>query len=142
MRISPGPGADRGRPKYPRITSPDDDLTAEFYETACARLNAAGIEQYEISTSRERDLIEHNDSTGPASHIWLRRGLRIPCAVHGTQPGADCLRFSSVDVYDRILAAPEISTTLISRAQALEEIYFGLRLNRGVDVAAFAIAVR
>ncbi len=38
-----------GGTKYHAHHVPDDDLTAEFYETACARLNAAGIQQYEIS---------------------------------------------------------------------------------------------
>jgi oxygen-independent coproporphyrinogen-3 oxidase len=38
-----------GGTKYHAHFVPDDDLTAELYETACERLNAAGIEQYEIS---------------------------------------------------------------------------------------------
>src|SRR5580765_6184501 len=38
-----------GGTKYHAHFVPDDDLTAEFYETACERLHAAGIEQYEIS---------------------------------------------------------------------------------------------
>ena len=38
-----------GGQKYHAHFVPDDDLTAEFYEVACERLNAAGIEQYEIS---------------------------------------------------------------------------------------------
>ena len=38
-----------GGTKYHAHFVPDDDLTADFYETACERLNAAGIQQYEIS---------------------------------------------------------------------------------------------
>ncbi len=32
-----------GGTKYHAHFVPDDDLTAEFYETACERLNAAGV---------------------------------------------------------------------------------------------------
>src|SRR5215813_3538261 len=38
-----------GGTKYHAHFVPDDDLTAGFYETACERLNDAGIAQYEIS---------------------------------------------------------------------------------------------
>ncbi len=131
-----------GGTKYHAHHVPDDDLTAEFYETACARLNAAGIEQYEISNfARAGFESKHNNK------YWTRQPyLGFGVDAHSMLPstarsqGADCLRFSSVDVYDRFLAAPEISTTLISRAQALEESFFlGLRLNRGVDVAALRV---
>ena len=43
-----------GGQKYHAHFVPDDDLTAEFYETACERLNAAGIKQYEISNFARR----------------------------------------------------------------------------------------
>ena len=38
-----------GGTKYHAHFVPDDELTADFYETACERLNAAGVRQYEIS---------------------------------------------------------------------------------------------
>src|ERR1043166_7274794 len=38
-----------GGTKYHAHFVPADDLTAEFYDTACARLHAAGVQQYEIS---------------------------------------------------------------------------------------------
>ena len=38
-----------GGTRYHAHHVPDDDLTAEFYETACERLGADGIAQYEIS---------------------------------------------------------------------------------------------
>jgi oxygen-independent coproporphyrinogen-3 oxidase len=38
-----------GGQKYHAHFVPDEDLTADMYEVACERLNAAGIEQYEIS---------------------------------------------------------------------------------------------
>jgi putative oxygen-independent coproporphyrinogen III oxidase len=38
-----------GGQKYHAHFVPDEDLVADMYEVACERLNAAGIEQYEIS---------------------------------------------------------------------------------------------
>ena len=38
-----------GGQKYHAHFVPDEDLTADMYEIACDRLNAAGIQQYEIS---------------------------------------------------------------------------------------------
>ena len=38
-----------GGTRYHAHFVPDDDLTADLYETACAELNRAGIQQYEIS---------------------------------------------------------------------------------------------
>ncbi|SRR6266849_1783686 len=126
-----------GGTKYHAHHVPDDDLTAEFYETACAKLKAAGIEQYEISNfSRAGMESRHNNK------YWTRQPyLGFGVDAHSMLPAQsrdqerDCVRFSSIDVYDRFLSAPEIATTQVSTAQALEESFFlGLRLNRGIDL--------
>jgi len=131
-----------GGTKYHAHHVPDDDLTAEFYQTACARLNAAGIDQYEISNfARAGFESKHNNK------YWTRQPyLGFGVDAHSMLPsttrdeGIDCLRFSSVDVYDRFLAAPEIEISSVSTAQALEESFFlGLRLNRGIDLAAIRL---
>ena len=49
-----GARADGGGTKYHAHFVPDDELTADFYETACERLNAAGVRQYEISNFARR----------------------------------------------------------------------------------------
>ena len=38
-----------GGTRYHAHFVPDDELTADFYETACKRLDGAGVRQYEIS---------------------------------------------------------------------------------------------
>ncbi len=86
---------------------------------------------------RARDL-SHSTTT----KYWTRQPyLGFGVDAHSMLPSTsrdqdiDCVRFSCVDVYDRFLAAPEISTALVSTAQALEESFFlGLRLNRGIDL--------
>ena len=50
-----------GGTKYHAHFVPDEDLTADMYETACKRLNAAGVRQYEISNfARDGHESRHN----------------------------------------------------------------------------------
>src|SRR5205085_4903819 len=50
-----------GGKRYHAHHVPDDDLIAELYESACERLNAAGIAQYEISNfARSGKESKHN----------------------------------------------------------------------------------
>ena len=44
---------------------PDEDTTAELYEQACARLNAAGIFQYEISNFARDRSPDHQITRSP-----------------------------------------------------------------------------
>jgi oxygen-independent coproporphyrinogen-3 oxidase len=129
-----------GGTKYHAHFVPDDDLTAEFYERACERLNAAGVEQYEISNfGRAGFESRHNLKYwtrqpylgfGVDAHSMLRAGARL-------QPQAvESVRLATTDDYDRYLAASEWKASPVSREHALEESFFlGLRLNRGVALA-------
>ncbi len=125
-----------GGTKYHAHFVPDDDLTAEFYETACERLNAAGIRQYEISNfAREGFQSRHN------LKYWSRQPyLGFGVDAHSMLPsaggGGESFRFATTDNYDQFLLAPHVTVTKVTREQALEESFFlGLRLNRGVSVA-------
>jgi oxygen-independent coproporphyrinogen III oxidase len=122
-----------GGAKYHAHFVPDDDLTAEFYETACARLIAAGIEQYEISNfARAGFESRHN------LKYWTRQPyIGFGVDAHSMLPaqGAESVRLATTDDYDRFLVAPEWKVSPVGREQALEESFFlGLRLNRGVDL--------
>jgi oxygen-independent coproporphyrinogen III oxidase len=122
-----------GGAKYHAHFVPDDDLTAEFYETACARLIAAGIEQYEISNfARSGFESRHN------LKYWTRQPyIGFGVDAHSMLPaqGAESVRLATTDDYDRFLVAPEWKVSPVGREQALEESFFlGLRLNRGVDL--------
>ncbi|HZS26497.1 MAG TPA: radical SAM family heme chaperone HemW [Candidatus Angelobacter sp.] len=130
-----------GGTKYHAHFVPDDDLTAEFYETACERLSAAEIEQYEISNfARAGYESRHN------LKYWTRQPyLGFGVDAHSMLPASpammakypiDGIRTASTDNYDRYLLAPDWNGSGISREQALEENFFlGLRLNQGVDLA-------
>jgi oxygen-independent coproporphyrinogen-3 oxidase len=125
-----------GGTKYHAHFVPDDDLTAEFYETACERLNAAGIEQYEISNfAREGFESRHN------LKYWTRQQyLGFGVDAHSMLPAAsgeaESIRLATTDDYDRYFVAADFKASAVNREQALEESFFlGLRLNSGVDMA-------
>jgi oxygen-independent coproporphyrinogen III oxidase len=126
-----------GGTRYHAHFVPDGDLTAEFYETACERLNAAGIRQYEISNfARAGYESRHN------LKYWTRRPYlgfgvdahsMLPAAERLQAQGMDSLRFSTTDSFDQFFISPEINDAPVTRAQAVEETFFlGLRLNRGL----------
>jgi oxygen-independent coproporphyrinogen-3 oxidase len=124
-----------GGTKYHAHFVPDDDMTADFYETACERLNAAGITQYEISNfAREGFESRHN------LKYWTRQPyLGFGVDAHSMLPSSDgqaeSVRLATTDDYDRFFVAADLKASAVSQEQALEESFFlGLRLNRGVDM--------
>jgi oxygen-independent coproporphyrinogen-3 oxidase len=124
-----------GGTKYHAHFVPDDDLTADFYETACERLNAAGIQQYEISNfAREGFESRHN------LKYWTRQpylgfGVDAHSMLQSRNGEAESVRLATTDDYDRFFAGADFKASAVSREQALEESFFlGLRLNRGVDL--------
>jgi oxygen-independent coproporphyrinogen III oxidase len=124
-----------GGTKYHAHFVPDDDLTADFYETACERLNAAGIQQYEISNfAREGFESRHN------LKYWTRQPyLGFGVDAHSMLPSqsgeSGSVRLATTDDYDRFFVAADFKPSVVSAEQALEESFFlGLRLNRGVDM--------
>jgi oxygen-independent coproporphyrinogen III oxidase len=128
-----------GGTRYHAHHVPDDDLTAEFYEIACASLNATSIQQYEISNFARAGFESRHNSKYWTREPYLGFGVDAHSMLPSSSPdaGIDCVRFSSVDVYDRFLVAPEIEISPVSKAQALEESFFlGLRLNRGINLGA------
>src|ERR1051326_6347739 len=121
-----------GGTKYHAHFVPDDDLTAEFYESACERLNAAGIEQYEISNfSRAGFESRHN------LKYWTRQPyLGFGVDAHSmltTTPGA--VRFATADGLEGFTAGASPTVRRVDAREELEEeLFLGLRLNRGIDL--------
>jgi oxygen-independent coproporphyrinogen-3 oxidase len=133
-----------GGTKYHAHFAPDEDLTADLYETACARLAAAGIAQYEISNfARERFESRHN------LKYWTRQpyfgfGVDAHSMLHGDGYGLShgapqSVRFATADSFEAFLAGASLQPSRISQQSALEEAFFlGLRLARGVDLKQVA----
>jgi oxygen-independent coproporphyrinogen-3 oxidase len=129
-----------GGTKYHAHFVPDEDLAAEFYETACERLSAIGIEQYEISNfARPGFESFHN------LKYWTRQPyLGFGVDAHSMLPAAplrkddaESLRLSTTDSFDEFFQSSRLQVSRVNEAQAIEESFFlGLRLNRGVDLGA------
>jgi oxygen-independent coproporphyrinogen-3 oxidase len=129
-----------GGTKYHAHFVPDDDLTAEFYETACRKLDAAGIKQYEISNfAREGFESRHNLkywTRQPYLGFGVDAHSMLPASEKLRAQGIDCVRMATTDSYDGFLAAPQLTASQVTTEQALEESFFlGLRLNRGINLS-------
>jgi oxygen-independent coproporphyrinogen III oxidase len=124
-----------GGTRYHAHFVPDEELTADLYETACEQLNAAGIAQYEISNfARLGSQSRHN------LKYWTRQpylgfGVDAHSMLRSCSDAYEGVRFSTSDSLERYLANAPLTRTEISRQGALEEKFFlGLRLNVGVDL--------
>jgi len=138
-----------GGSRYYAEQVPADDLIAQMYTRAIERLAQAGLEQYEISNfCRPGFASRHN------LRYWQRRpylGLGLDASTmlalaaadlspHGAGEPASrfVLRSTRTSDLTEFLAGTEAAeTSWLSPARQHEEAWFlGLRLNRGVDVAA------
>jgi len=128
-----------GGARYHAGLVPEDDAIARMYETAVERLDAAGVEQYEISNfGRPGFASRHN------LRYWQRRpyvGLGLDASSMLREAGDDAgyvLRSKTTDDLKGFLDRSEPSETAwLSSQRQLEEAWFlGLRLNAGVEVAA------
>ena len=126
-----------GGTRYHAHFVPDEELTANLYETACRRLNAAGVCQYEISNfARSGYESKHN------LKYWTRQPyLGFGVDAHSMLPAADtgleAVRFSTPDALEEYVAAGPLRRTEVTANAALEESFFlGLRLTQGVDLRA------
>jgi oxygen-independent coproporphyrinogen-3 oxidase len=126
-----------GGTKYHAHFVPDDDATAEFYETACRRLNAAGVQQYEISNFARPGFESSHNLKYWTRQPYLGFGVdahsMLPASPALRAQGSESLRLATTDAFDQFFISSALQTTPVSAAQALEESFFlGLRLNRGV----------
>jgi len=117
-----------GGTKYHAHFVPDDDATAEFYVRAGEVLNAAGVQQYEISNfARPGWKSRHN------LKYWTRQPyLGFGVDAHSMVDG---VRFSNPESLEDYLAGkPGSETKITSEAAREETLFLGLRLNCGVDL--------
>jgi oxygen-independent coproporphyrinogen-3 oxidase len=124
-----------GGTRYSAAAIPSDDAQAEFYESACARLAAAGYEHYEISNWA---------LPGRRSRHNLKYWRREPYLGFGA--GAHSFdgktRWANVHDSAQYVAAIEQGISAreqiepVTMEQALEEEFFlGLRQLEGIDLA-------
>jgi oxygen-independent coproporphyrinogen III oxidase len=121
-----------GGTRYHAHHVPDEDLVADLYVTACEKLNAAGIRQYEISNFAR---------TGHESVHNLKYWTRQPYIGFGLDAhsmlltGSGAVRFAVTDVFEDFFTAAAHAVTIVTPQQAMEEeLFLGLRLNRGINL--------
>jgi oxygen-independent coproporphyrinogen-3 oxidase len=126
-----------GGARYHAGLVPSDDAIARMYETALGRLDAAGLEQYEISNfARSGFASRHN------MRYWERRpylGLGLDASsMLREAPGGYVLRSKTADDLKAYLdGGVKAETAWLSPERQHEEAWFlGLRLNEGVAIAA------
>ena len=122
--------------KYYAPQVPSDDLIAEMYLEAAGFLAARELTQYEISNfARPEAESLHN------LKYWQRKAyLGLGLDAHSmlrNQSGAS-VRFATTDELEPFLksAAWDNPHTLSSEEELEEAWFLGLRLNRGIDLAA------
>jgi oxygen-independent coproporphyrinogen III oxidase len=127
-----------GGQRYHAHFVPDDDHTAELYEIACERLNAAEILQYEISNFARAGCESTHNLKYWTRQPYLGFGVDAHSMLRSAND-AGAVRFSDSDSLEKYLAGAATQHTSVSSESALQEAFFlGLRLNRGVDLRALA----
>jgi len=124
-----------GGTRYHAHFVPDEELTADLYEMACERLNAAGVTQYEISNFARPGFESQHNLKYWTRQPYLGFGVDAHSMLLAASGECQAVRFSTSDSLEEYVAGAAMKRTEVSRQGALEEEFFlGLRLNRGVDL--------
>src|SRR4051794_23250823 len=122
-----------GGTKYHAHFVPDDDTTADLYVSACERLDAAGVAQYEISNFARAGCESRHNLKYWTRAPYLGFGVDAHSMLPVCADGTDAIRFATPDALEQFVAGTPAAVTTVDRAAAAEEAHFlGLRLNAGV----------
>ncbi len=127
-----------GGQKYHAHFVPDEDLIADFYELACDRLNAAGVQQYEISNFAQAGFESKHNLKYWTRQPYLGFGVDAHSMLLVTDTSS-AVRFSNPDSLEKYVAGEAKMRSLVDLEFALQEAFFlGLRMNRGVSLSELA----
>jgi len=126
-----------GGTRYHAHFVPDDEATAQSYELACARLNVAGVAQYEISNFARPGFESRHNLKYWTRQPYLGFGVdahsMLPASPRLQSERVESLRFSTTDSFDRFFVSAELKAAPVSTGQAVEEsLFLGLRRNCGL----------
>ena len=115
-------------------TQQSDEGAAEMYESAMARLDEAGYQQYEISNVCRRDRESRHNMKYWTDGAWLGFGP----GAHSTWRGDRWRNIASTaDYIDKVGAGVSVTAerrTLSNDERLGDALFTGLRLNAGVDM--------
>jgi oxygen-independent coproporphyrinogen-3 oxidase len=113
--------------------APDEDAAA-MYVSAMERLEAAGLEQYEISNVARPGRRSRHNLKYWTDGEWCGFG----CGAHGTRVGVRAKNVSGTDEYIACIEqgrSPSVEVRRMSRDEQLGDALFtGLRLTEGLDL--------
>jgi oxygen-independent coproporphyrinogen-3 oxidase len=113
-----------------------DDTVASMYEAGCARLDQAGLRQYEISNFARAAAESRHNLRYWRREPYLGVGLDAHSMLRNREGRA--VRFGNVDeLSDYLAGTAEREVEVVDRAAEMEEAWFlGLRLVEGVSLAS------
>jgi oxygen-independent coproporphyrinogen-3 oxidase len=124
-----------GGARYHAHFVPDEEAIADFYLTACDRLQSYGVAQYEISNFA----VEHFESRHNLKY-WTRQpyfgfGVDAHSMLPSLSSNLEAVRFAYSDSLEKYMSGMPPQRTAVSPQAALEESCFlGLRLNQGINL--------
>jgi len=137
-----------GGTRYHAHFVPDEGAVADFYGTACEKLEAAGVHQYEISNFARDGVGGEHRAANQSRHnlkYWTRQpylgvGVDAHSMLKSLSASLDAVRFATADSLEAYVRGGGPQRSEVSLEQALEEGFFlGLRLCCGVDLGRLAV---
>jgi oxygen-independent coproporphyrinogen-3 oxidase len=124
-----------GGTRYHAHFVPDEEAVADFYSTACDRLEAAGIQQYEISNFAHDGWESRHNLKYWTGQPYFGFGVDAHSMLLSSSTDTNAVRFASADSLEQYVNGAALQRTTVSHQAALEESFFlGLRLTRGVSL--------
>ena len=125
-----------GGQRYHAHDVPNEELAADMYERACDRLNAAGIRQYEISNFAKAGYESKHNLKYWLRESYLGFGVDASSMLASEAGEQFAVRFTTTDDLDPFIAGAPLADVQNVDGQQIreEEMFLGLRLNRGVLV--------
>jgi putative oxygen-independent coproporphyrinogen III oxidase len=124
-----------GGTRYHAHFVPDEEAVADFYGTACDRLEATGIRQYEISNFAHDDCQSRHNLKYWTRQPYFGFGVDAHSMLLSSTSDLDAVRFAPADSLEQYVNGGALLRTTVSPQAALEESFFlGLRLSRGVSL--------
>ncbi len=124
-----------GGARYHAHFVPDEDAIADFYLTACDRLQSSSIAQYEISNFARAGFESHHNLKYWTRQPYLGFGVDAHSMLAATNSESDAVRIATADSLESYTSGYGLQRTPVSHHATLEECFFlGLRLTRGVNL--------
>lgn len=128
-----------GGARYHAHFVPNEDAMADFYLRACEQLESAGVKQYEISNFAVEGFESRHNLKYWTRQPYFGFGVDAHSMLRSAVSGTEAVRLALPDSLERYMSAERPQRTVVSSRAALEEeLFLGLRLNRGINLSEIA----